>query len=110
MPTCGRRGAGLTNATWTHATTTAASPTTRLRKAHPDRYRSNPFAEGTSHVPTLFRMRPLSALALLLSCPLAAQLSPTITSWILNPGGETGYNGIETNVLEVAYSTNNVWV
>lgn len=55
-------------------------------------------------------MRHLSALAFLAGPALQAQLSPTITSWILNPGGQTGYNGIETNVLEVAYSTNNVWV
>ena len=47
---------------------------------------------------------------LLLALPCSAQLSPTITSWVLNPGGVTGYNGIESNVLEVAYSTNNVWV
>lgn len=29
---------------------------------------------------------------------------------MLNPGGETGYNSIPSNVLEVAYSANNVWV
>lgn len=55
-------------------------------------------------------MRSTFPLFLLFACGANAQLSPTLTSWIMNPGGVTGYNGIETNVLEVAYSANNVWV
>lgn len=55
-------------------------------------------------------MRPFSALVLFVAVAANAQLAPTVTSWLLNPGGETGYNGIPSNVLEVAYSTNNVWV
>jgi len=39
-----------------------------------------------------------------------AQMGPTITSWIINPGGQTGYNGITSNVQQVQYSTNNVYV
>ena len=33
----------------------------------------------------------------------SAQLSPAITSWVINPGTETGYNGILSNVREVVY-------
>ena len=35
---------------------------------------------------------------------------PEITSWILNSDGETGYGNFPTNVLEVAYTTDNVYV
>lgn len=38
-----------------------------------------------------------------------AQLNPAITSWILNQG-ETGFNNIPSNVLQVQYSTANVYV
>jgi len=36
--------------------------------------------------------------------------SPVITSWVINPGNETGYGGIATNVLSVHYTTNDVYV
>lgn len=39
-----------------------------------------------------------------------AQLGPTVTSWIINPGGQTGYAGITSNVQQVQYSANNVYV
>lgn len=39
-----------------------------------------------------------------------AQLGPIVTSWILNPTNATGYGGIVTNVQQVQYSTNNVYV
>jgi hypothetical protein len=39
-----------------------------------------------------------------------AQLGPEITSWIVNTTGATGYNGIESNVLQVQYSTDSVYV
>ena len=39
-----------------------------------------------------------------------AQLSPEITSWKINTTGSTGYAGILTNVQQVQYSTNNVYV
>src|SRR5258705_11766112 len=39
-----------------------------------------------------------------------AQLTPEVTSWIINTTGETGYDGIETNVQQVQYSDNNVYV
>lgn len=35
---------------------------------------------------------------------------PVITSWIINPGNETGYGGIATNVLSVHYTTTNAYV
>lgn len=39
-----------------------------------------------------------------------AQLGPVVTSWILNPTNATGYGGIVTNVQQVQYSANNVYV
>jgi hypothetical protein len=39
-----------------------------------------------------------------------AQLTPEITSWKINTNGSTGYAGILTNVQQVQYSTNNVYV
>ena len=39
-----------------------------------------------------------------------AQLTPEITSWIINTTGATGYAGILTNVQQVQYSANNVYV
>lgn len=35
---------------------------------------------------------------------------PAVTSWVINPGSETGYNGILSNVLEVNYTTTDVYV
>lgn len=35
---------------------------------------------------------------------------PVITSWIINPGGETGYGGFETNVQSVHYTASDVYV
>lgn len=40
----------------------------------------------------------------------AAQLNPAITSWVINPGTETGYSGILSNVLEVVYNSTDVYV
>lgn len=48
-----------------------------------------------------------------LLCPVllvAQNLTPEITSWIINPGGETGYNGLPSNVQQVQYSADNVYV
>ncbi len=39
-----------------------------------------------------------------------AQITPEITSWKINTSGATGYAGILTNVQQVQYSTNNVYV
>lgn len=39
-----------------------------------------------------------------------AQLSPEITSWILNQSGQTGYGGIISNVQQVQYSDDFVYV
>ena len=52
----------------------------------------------------------LSFTALLFPLLLSAQTGPEITSWILNTTGQTGYGGILTNVQQVQYSTNNVYV
>lgn len=48
----------------------------------------------------LFGLAPIAALA----------QGPEITSWIINPGTETGYGGSLTNVLQVAYTPNDVYV
>ena len=47
---------------------------------------------------------------LILSGYVFAQLTPEVTSWIINSTGETGYGGIETNVQQVQYSDNYVYV
>jgi hypothetical protein len=39
-----------------------------------------------------------------------SQTGPEITSWIVNTIGETGYDGIESNVQQVQYSDVNVYV
>lgn len=52
---------------------------------------------------------PLNSLGLFLGLSTSAQ-SPVITSWIINPGSETGYGGIATNVLSVHYTANDVYV
>ena len=39
-----------------------------------------------------------------------AQLGPVVTSWIINTNNATGYNNIPSNVQQVQYSTNNVYV
>jgi len=39
-----------------------------------------------------------------------AQLSPAITSWVLNKNADTGYGGILSNVQIVQYDTANVYV
>lgn len=42
---------------------------------------------------------------------IAAQAQdPVISSWIINPGNETGYAGIATNVLSVHYTVGDVYV
>jgi hypothetical protein len=51
----------------------------------------------------------LNSLGLLLGLGTTAQ-SPVITSWIINPGSETGYGGIATNVLSVHYTATDVYV
>lgn len=45
-----------------------------------------------------------------LSSFLAAQTNPAISSWIVNYSGATGFAGIPTNVQQVQYSANNVYV
>jgi hypothetical protein len=45
----------------------------------------------------------------LLPFALFAQ-TPEVTSWLINPGGQTGYAGIPSNVQLVQYSANNVFV
>lgn len=39
-----------------------------------------------------------------------AQLSPEITSWVLNQSGQTGYGGIVSNIQQVQYSDGFVYV
>lgn len=46
---------------------------------------------------------------LLFGLPALSQ-GPTVTSWIINPGGETGYGGFETNVQSVHYTPSDAYV
>jgi hypothetical protein len=39
-----------------------------------------------------------------------AQPGPEVTSWVINTTNQTGYNNILSNVQQVQYSTNNVYV
>ena len=52
----------------------------------------------------------LPLLLLLISIQSFAQLSPAITNWQINSGSHTGFAGILTNVQQVQYSTNNVYI
>ena len=45
-----------------------------------------------------------------LSALLSFAQTPEITTWVRNTTGATGYNGIQSNVQVVQYSTNNVYV
>ena len=51
-------------------------------------------------------------LALLLLTPALgrAQITPIVSSWIVNTTGATGYNGIPSNVQRVQYATGNVYI
>lgn len=40
----------------------------------------------------------------------SAQLTPEVTSWIINTTGRTGYGGLISNVQQVQYSADNVYV
>lgn len=56
-------------------------------------------------------MKKTAALALAISGLSAmAQLGPAVTSWSINSTNATGYGGIVSNVQQVQYSTNNVYV
>ena len=46
----------------------------------------------------------------LLATSSAFAQGPTVTSWILNPGNETGYAGIASNVQAVHYTANDAYV
>ena len=48
-------------------------------------------------------------LSFLWSASMMAQ-GPEITSWILNTTGAKGYNNISSNIQQVQYSTNNVYI
>lgn len=52
----------------------------------------------------------LLAFALSFSFLAHAQLTPEITSWVVNTNNAVGYNNILTNVLSVDYTDNNVFV
>lgn len=53
-----------------------------------------------------------SAILLILGChfSIQAQITPEISSWILNTTGDKGYANIPSNVQQVQYSTGNVYV
>src|ERR1051326_5073157 len=52
----------------------------------------------------------LISASLLTAISSFAQLTPEVTSWVINPGSQTGYNSILSNVQTVQYSANNVYV
>lgn len=53
----------------------------------------------------------LSFFLLICCCSSAnAQLTPEVTSWIINTTGKTGYNGQISNVQQVQYSADNVYI
>ena len=54
----------------------------------------------------------IKSLPILFACITSSVFGqgPAVTSWIINPGSETGYNGILSNVLEVNYTTTDVYV
>lgn len=54
--------------------------------------------------------RIISVVTLLAANVLYAQLDPSVTSWIINTTSATGYGGLPSNVQEVQYSANNVYV
>lgn len=55
--------------------------------------------------------RRLRSLLLVLVCTSALHAQgPEVTSWIINTRGETGYNGLPSNVQLVRYSADNVYV
>jgi len=59
----------------------------------------------------LVKMKQLYSITLLLlTNTIFAQLTPEVTSWKVNTTNNTGYAGILTNVQQVQYSTNNVYV
>ncbi|MCB0430939.1 MAG: YHYH protein [Flavobacteriales bacterium] len=43
-------------------------------------------------------------------CFASAQIGPEVYSWIINTTNATGYNGIPSNIQQVQYSDNNVYV
>ena len=49
-------------------------------------------------------------LLLLLPALSQAQITPIVSSWVVNTTGVTGYNGIPSNVQRVQYSTGNVYI
>src|SRR6186713_3205303 len=56
------------------------------------------------------KTRLLLVLTLAAAFSTHAQITPEISCWIQNTNGDTGYAGILTNVQQVQYSTNNVYV
>ncbi len=59
----------------------------------------------------IMRLSILPLTILLTAGDLSAQeIGPEVNSWILNPGSETGYAGILTNVQQVQYGEANVYV
>lgn len=55
-------------------------------------------------------MRNMTVLLLTLAWATMVAQGPTVTSWILNPGGETGYGGYLSNVESVYYTPTDVYV
>ncbi len=54
-------------------------------------------------------IKPLPLLFVCIASSIFGQ-GPAVTSWIINPGSDTGYNGILSNVLEVNYTATDAFV
>ncbi|MEI8133493.1 MAG: YHYH protein [bacterium] len=56
------------------------------------------------------KLKIIGFLVLAFASTCQAQLGPDVTSWILNTTGKTGYGGLLTNIQQVQYSADNVYV
>jgi hypothetical protein len=54
--------------------------------------------------------KPILFLAISLATLIVPAQTPEVTSWIINTTGATGYNNIPSNVQQVQYGTDNVYV
>ncbi len=66
-----------------------------------------PYRVQPHHTTPMFK--PLPLLFVCITSSIFGQ-GPAVTSWIINPGSDTGYNGILSNVLEVNYTATDAYV
>lgn len=70
----------------------------------------NLFMFSSLTVTNPLRMKKIFTLISLAATLCAQAQGPEVTSWIINTTGATGYNNIPSNIQQVQYSTNNVYV